>query len=401
MTTGSALPEVVDFWRNHAYDGWLAKQGVPVHTGYYVEDARTLERGWWSLRGCPAAVISLEGHRGIEHVHVQEIPPGATLPPFRMALEEVIYVFEGNGIANVWAEGQQKVTFEWQKHSLFRIPVNYNYELSNARGDRSAITLHVNLLPMAMGTNPSEDYFFNNPYVDLSQLYGNEAKFYSAAARPVQLSGQASFSSGARSMGYEPAAGAGALAEDGRSTGRSRMRWYGNFFPDLSVWDKLEAGGSAGRLSYRGGIFFPGSAFSTSLMVLPSRRYRAAHRHAAGVTIVGIQEAEGFVLMWPEGGDYLVAPWKEGAVFVPPYHWYHMHFNSGAVENRQLRIRAPRPGANPSADPQRMIPFAEQDPWIRQKFEEELAKRGLTSLMPEEAYTDPDFEWDEEWLKED
>ena len=95
MVTESALPEVVDFWRNHAYDGWLAKQDVPVHTGYYIEDARTLERGWWSLRGCPAAIISLEGHRGIEHVHVLEIPPGETLPPFRMALEEVIYVFEG------------------------------------------------------------------------------------------------------------------------------------------------------------------------------------------------------------------------------------------------------------------------------------------------------------------
>ena len=154
-------------------------------------------------------------------------------------------------------------------------------------------------------------------------------------------------------------------------------------------------------MSYRGGIFFPGSAFSLSLMVLPARRYRAAHRHAAGVTIVGVQEADGFVVMWPEGGEYLVAPWQEGSVFVPPYHWYHMHMNSGNVENRQLRIRAPRPGANPSADPHRSIPFAEQDPWIRQKFEEELAKNGLTSLMPEGAYSDPNFEWDEEWLKKE
>ena len=388
MVTESTQPEVIDYWRNHAYDRWLAKQDVPVHSSFYVEDARTLERGWWSLRGCPGAVISLEGNRGIEHVHMLEIPPGETIPPFRMALEEVIYVFEGNGIANVWAEGQPKITFEWQKHSLFRIPANYSYELSNARGDQPALTLHVNLLPMAMGTNPSEDYFFNNPYVDLSQMYGDEG-FYSAAARPVQVSGRSSFSSGARSMA------------SGTEPGRSNMLWYGNFFPDLSVWDKLDVDGSAGRLAYRGRIFFPGSAFSTGLMVLPSRRYRAAHRHAAGVTIVGIQEADGFVLMWQEGGEYLVAPWKEGSVFVPPYHWYHMHMNSGPVENRQLRIRAPRPGANPSADAKRMIPFVEQDPWIRQKFEEELAKRGLTSLMPDEAYTNPNFEWDEEWLKED
>ena len=391
---------MVDFWRNHAYDGWLAKQDVPVHTGYYIEDARTLERSWWSLRGCPAAIISLEGHRGIEHVHVLEIPPGETLPPFRMALEEVIYVFEGNGIASVWAEGQPKITFEWQKHSLFRIPVNYSYELSNARGDRPALTLHVNLLPMAMGTNPSEDYFFNNPYVDLSQLYGNEAKFYSAAARPVQLSGQASFSSGARSMGYEPGSGAGTLAAERASSTPGRLRWYGNFFPDLSVWDRSKpvearAASPTGRhlLPRLGVQHQPHGVPLTQVSRGPPACCRRHHRRHTGGRRVRPHVAQ--------GGDYLVAPWKEGAVFVPPYHWYHMHLNSCPVENRQLRIRAPRPGANLSADSKRPIPFAEQDPWIRQKFEEELAIRGLTSLMPEEAYTNPDFEWDEEWLKED
>jgi hypothetical protein len=128
---------------------------------------------------------------------------------------------------------------------------------------------------------------------------------------------------------------------------------------------------------------------------------RAPHRHAAGTAIVGIQEATGFVVMWPENGEYLVAPWQEGSIFVPPTLWYHMHVNSGPVENRQLRIRAPRAGTNPAADVRRTIPFYQVDPWIRAKFEEELAKNGLTSLMPEEAYTNPNFEWDEEWLRED
>jgi oxalate decarboxylase/phosphoglucose isomerase-like protein (cupin superfamily) len=389
-------PEPIDYWRNHAYDIWLATQDVPIFKGYYCEDARLLERGYWDLRGCPACVISLEGHRGLEHVYVLEIPPGETIKPFKMAVEEVIYVFEGQGLATVWAEGHPKITFEWQKHSLFRIPPGYYYQLSNARGDQSAITLHVSLLPLALGTNPDTDYFFNNPYVDLKQMYGNEG-FYSAAAQPVRLSGGGSFSSGAR-------AETGPDEPDGSTpprVQRAGMRWYGNFFPDLSVWDKLEVGGGAGRLSYRGGIFFPGSAFSTSLMVLPARRYRAAHRHAAGVTIVGVQEATGYVLMWQEGGEYMVCPWQEGAVFVPPYHWYHMHMNSGSVENRQLRIRAPRPGANPTADPNRSIKFFDQDPSIRKKFEEELAKRGLTSLMPDEAYTNPDYQWDDSWLEAD
>lgn len=394
MTTDETIAAPIDYWRNHAYDLWLETQDVPVHRGYYVEDARTLERGYWELRGCPAAVIALEGHRGLEHVEVLEIPRGESIKPFHIAVETVIYVFEGQGMATVWAEGHDKITFEWQKHSLFRIPPNYTYQLSNARGDQPAIVLGVSLLPLALGTNPSTDAFFNNPYVDLSQLYG-QANFFSVASAPTQLTGDGTFSSGARSMANDASSGSVS------PSGRSRMRWYGNFFPDLSVWDKLEVGGGAGRLSYRGGIFFPGSAFSTSLMVLPARRYRAAHRHAAGVTIVGVQEADGFVIMWPEGGDYLVVPWKEGAVFVPPYHWYHMHMNSGSSENRQLRIRAPRPGANPSADPKRSIPFFDQDPWIRKMFEEELAKNGLTSLMPEGAYTDPNFEWPTDWLEEE
>jgi oxalate decarboxylase/phosphoglucose isomerase-like protein (cupin superfamily) len=353
-----------------SYNRWLASQDVPVHGGYYVQDVRTLERGWWAHRGCPAAVLALEGHKGLEHIHVLEIPPGESIPPYRIALEEVVYVLEGRGLASVWAEGHPKIHFEWQKHSYFRIPTNYHYELSNARGDQPALTLHVNFLPLAFQTNRNPDFFFKNPLVDLSEMYAEDGKaFYSADARAVQR--------------------------------ENRVSWQANFFPDLTLWDRLEAYGRAGRLAYGGGIWFPNSSFSTSLMVLPSRRYRTAHRHAAGTTIVGIQEATGFVVMWPEGGDYVVAPWQEGAIFVPPYHWYHMHLNSGPLENRQLRIRAPRAGANPDADSRRMIPFIELDPWIRTRFEDELAKNGLTSLMPEEAYTNPNFEWDEAWLNED
>jgi hypothetical protein len=39
------------------------------------------------------------------------------------------------------------------------------------------------------------------------------------------------------------------------------------------------------------------------------------------------------------------------------------------------------------------IEYVNEDTWVREKFESELAKRGLTSLMPPETYTNPDFEW--------
>jgi hypothetical protein len=39
------------------------------------------------------------------------------------------------------------------------------------------------------------------------------------------------------------------------------------------------------------------------------------------------------------------------------------------------------------------IEYTAEESWIRDLFEEELAKRGLESLMPEEAYTNRDFVW--------
>jgi hypothetical protein len=39
------------------------------------------------------------------------------------------------------------------------------------------------------------------------------------------------------------------------------------------------------------------------------------------------------------------------------------------------------------------IEYPNEEPWIRQKFEAELAKRGIRSLMPEEAYRDRNYEW--------
>ena len=380
MAKTETAPKITNHWWEGAYDQWLAKQDAPIHTGYYIEDVRTVERGFWSLRGCPGAILNLAGHQGVTEARVLEIPAGKTIPQFRMAVEEVVYVAEGNGICTVWAEGHPKVTFEWQKHSFFRIPNNYWYQLSNTRGDRPAITLHTSYLPMAMATNADPGFFFNNPYVDTSELYEADGKFYSEEARAVRTKNNRG---------------------DHESVSET---WYANFFPDLTLWDHLNAYTQAGRLAYAGGIQFPNSALRTGMLVLPSRRYRTAHRHGPGVTIIGVQEATGFVIMWPEGAkreDYVIAPWQEGAVFVPPNQWYHMHVNSGAVENRQLRIFPPKPTMNYTfKDEEKYIPLVKEEPWIREYFEAELAKHGLTSLMPPECYTNPDYEWDTDWLKE-
>ncbi len=35
-----------------------------------------------------------------------------------------------------------------------------------------------------------------------------------------------------------------------------------------------------------------------------------------------------------------------------------------------------------------------EEPWVRERFGSELAKRGRESLMPGEVYTDPGYQWD-------
>ena len=59
------------------------------------------------------------------------------------------------------------------------------------------------------------------------------------------------------------------------------------------------------------------------MMVLQQQRYRAAHRHGPGVTIVGVAPGNGFAVMYPEGGEKIVCPWTEASVFVPPNNWFH------------------------------------------------------------------------------
>ena len=84
-------------------------------------------------------------------------------------------------------------------------------------------------------------------------------------------------------------------------------------------------------------------------------------------------------------------------MFVPPNKWFHQHFNVGATPARYLALHPPRQfrgHAEKIEDRAKdMIEYVNEDPWIRKKFEDELGKRGITSLMPEEAYKVSSYEW--------
>ncbi len=356
-----------------AYKTWMEAQEIPIHRGYFIDDVRTVEVGKWDERGCNACFLELAGQEGVSETRITEIPPGATTEPVRFNLDEMVYVADGRGLTTVWAGDRPKKTFEWQKHSMFLLPRGYTYQLSNAQGNHPARLMHVNHLPMAMKIVPDPKFYFDTQYADPDILYGEGSEFYSEA----------------KAIAPPP----GSRAEQMR-----RVIWLGNFFPDMRVWDKLHTYAERGAGGHRVGVQFAKSTLWSHMSVFPSRTYKKGHRHGPGVVII-IPAGEGYSIMWPEGQDKVVIPWHEASVFVPPDRWFHQHFNVGGDPARYLAFHGPQ--GNQGRQQERIenlsrdqIEYPEEDPFIRNKFESELAARGMTSLMPDPAYKDPNYKWD-------
>src|SRR5918912_4194137 len=85
----------------HPYRDWQAREGVPLVTGYYVEDLGTLEVGDWPSRGARGAFVNLEGTGGVNDLQLLEIPPGGAATPTQHPFEALVYVVSGRGSSQV------------------------------------------------------------------------------------------------------------------------------------------------------------------------------------------------------------------------------------------------------------------------------------------------------------
>jgi uncharacterized RmlC-like cupin family protein len=369
-------PQRAMWSKKYTYDYWMESLGVPIHKGFYIEDLRNLPLGWWEERQCMTAFIQLTGQEGVSSTRVTEIPAGETTRPLRFALDEAVYVLSGRGLTSIWYDNSSaKKTFEWQPHSMFLIPHGCHHQFSNMQGDKPARILQYSYLPMAMTTITDPDFFFNNPY-----------------PVPDALSGQEDFYSEAKML-RDPAS-YGDIGD--------RAYWYGNFFPDMKAWDKLESNAERGAASKSVMIQFPDSEVSAHMSVFQAKTYKKAHRHGPGRAII-IPDGEGYSIMWEEGKEKIVVPWHECSMVTPPGRWFHQHFNAGASAARYVALHPPMQFhgyAEKVEDRAKdQIEYPDEDPFIRKKFEEELAKRGVKSLMPSEAYTNRSYEWSEKMGK--
>ena len=374
VDTPQKLAEAAYIRKLMFYDQWMEKQGIPIYRDYYIEDGRTLELGWWEERGHNAAFLQLAGQEGVSEARITEIAPGAKLKPFKFALEDAVYVLQGRGVCTVWSDDGPKHSFEWHDHSLFRIPGNHWVEYANMGGDTPVRLLHYNNLPIAMSTLQDPAHFFNNEVRTESKVVGSSEGFFSDA----QI-----------------------VENDPSGRGAVRSYWVGNFFPDMRAWDNLvpfKGRGAGGTTVF---VQFPGSELTAHMSVFPAKTYKKGHRHGPAYVIV-IPSGEGFSVMWPEGKDKVWIPWHEGSIFVPPNRWFHQHFNVGEQPGRYLAFH-PLPQftgmgtgeaiQNRAAD---QFEYHQEDLEVRKRFEEELGKRGLTSDMPPECYTDANYKFENE-----
>jgi oxalate decarboxylase/phosphoglucose isomerase-like protein (cupin superfamily) len=355
------------------HDIWMDSLHLPVHSGYYIEDLRALELGRWEERGCDAAFIQLEGQQGITETRVSEVPARAVLPPVRLAFDEVVYVVQGRGATTVWRSGGQRKSFEWSENSMFLLPRHHFHQFSNTSGSQPARLLHYNYFPLLLSASPDPAAFISTnrgeagepvSEMDLEQMY----------SEPVVRN----------------------TSDEDVVWKRRQQVWVAAFFPDMSAWNKLHVSANRGAGGRSVAMEFPGSEISCHMSMFPPRTYKKAHRHGPGRAIV-IPAGEGYSVMWEEGKDKVVAPWRPGSLITPPNKWFHQHFNVGQSPARYLAFHPPMQfdgHAEKVEDRARdQIEYVDEDPSVRALFQAELAKRSMTSEIPDEAYARRDYEW--------
>jgi quercetin dioxygenase-like cupin family protein len=342
--------------RVEAYEDWRQAEGVPLVTGFYIEDMNEVEVAPWARKGVNGAIVNLEGTGGVNDTHVVEVPPGKSTNPERHMYEEMIYVLSGRGATTVWYDEKQKQTFEWGTGAVFAVPLNAWSQHHNGSGADSMRFMTVTNLPTILNTFHNEEFVFDNPFVFNDRFTGENGYF------------------------------------DGSGKMHKKRIWETNFVPDvrstrLYSWVERGAGGT--------NIFLElaQNSMGAHISQFPVGTYKKGHRHGPGAHVI-ILGGHGFSLLWKEGEERVKADWKPGSLVVPPEHWFHEHFNSGTEPARYLALRFTgrtflQPGSYSGAegadvsvkDGGWQIEYEDEDEEVHRLFEAELAEHGATCRM--------------------
>jgi mannose-6-phosphate isomerase-like protein (cupin superfamily) len=371
------------------YDRFMEAEEVPCFRGIGVRRVQDLPLVPWKRLGGRGSFIQLFGTEGLWGMYVVEVPGAGALNVERHLYEKVVLVVEGRGTTEVWQEGQDKRhVFEWQKGSLFAIPLNAYHRIINA-GSAPALLLCGTTAPNVMNVLDNLDFVFDCPYTFAERFSGAEDFF-----KPKD------------DLEPDPIRG---LA----------MRRT-NLIPDIVNCDlPLDNRRSPGYRRVEPAM--ARNRFYLWIGQHETGRYSKAHKHASAAVLVCVK-GRGYTYTWPEALG--TTPWENGkAEFIKRQDyepvglvsaapmsgdWYHQHFGIG---KEGLRIsawhgpnnqRARKPGvpgeqlmdygAIELSKGGSAIGYHQEDPAIRKEFEETLKREGLESRMKQEFYERPPAE---------
>jgi mannose-6-phosphate isomerase-like protein (cupin superfamily) len=355
------------------FEQWMVEQELPIVSDYAVEDVRNVKRAPWEALGADAAFLQLHGMEHFTAMFVAELEAGKATRPQKHVYEQVVYVLQGSGEAEIWApdsKAAEGVTFQWQANSLFAIPLNCWYSLKST-GGVPAIFLAINDAPMMLDLFHDREFIFDNPY-----YFGSR---------------------------FEPSDNWSSVQERVMSR-RGTLLLRANIIPDIvnTEIDLDERRGNGSRIT---AYEMAGNTLAGHLAEWPPDRYQKAHHHQGGAVLLIVQ-SEGYSLMWPsqagprpyeEGNEDKVVrvDWRPGSVFSPPSAWFHQHFNTGADPAKQVAVRFGssdhpvgfrgfRQAANANIVPTRTsykkggtaIEYEDEDPQIQKNYEAFIAARG-------------------------
>ncbi len=144
----------------------------------------------WPRMGGRGSYIQLHGTEGKWGAYVVEVPGAGALNAEKHIYEEIYLVVEGRGSTEVWLDGDnRRHVFEWQKGSLFSIPVNAMHRIVNA-SSAPALLLAGTTAPNLMNLINNAEMIFNCPYRVPRPLLGR--------GRLLQVQGRYRARSGAR-----------------------------------------------------------------------------------------------------------------------------------------------------------------------------------------------------------
>ena len=354
------------------YERWMEKEGIPVIGGFGVTDARRVHLEHWRRLGCRGAYLQLRGLEGITGVYVGEIAPGASLEPEKHLYEKVLYILEGQGVAEIQQRDRVPQPFSWKAGSLFAPPLNTLHRLINY-SDEPARFLAVTTAPMVLDHFHNENFVFKNDF-SFTDRYDAEADYFE--------------------QGNERYLGAN----------NRQWIWETNYIGDArkaQIDAQLQKGAGVHITQFE----IADNTLIGHLAEWPVGRYHKAHYHGGGAVLV-ILRSEGYSLMWPndlgtrpyETGqeDRVVrVDWVPGSVFSPPTNWFHQHFNTGREPALQLalrcgsqkfplgiRVAAIRAGVYKSVKQGgTLIEYEDEDPQVRAQYEAELRRKGVEPDM--------------------